>query len=59
MYARNLRQRYDFRVWGIPDVPAYEVRLVWHGSTDNDPAHQWMRALVRKLFQRPVRTALP
>ncbi len=34
MYARNLRQRYDFRVWGIPGAPAYEVRLVWHGSTD-------------------------
>ncbi|UUZ65709.1 LysR substrate-binding domain-containing protein [Polaromonas sp. P1-6] len=44
MYAHNLRQRYDFRVWGIPSVPAYEVRLVWHSSTDKDPAHQWMRA---------------
>ena len=28
----------------------YEVRLVWHVSTENDPAHQWMRALVRELF---------
>ena len=55
MYARNLRQRYDCRVWGIPGVPAYEVRLVWHSSTDKDPAHQWMRALVHKLFKRPVR----
>lgn len=55
MYARNLRQRYDFRVWGLPGVPAYEVRLVWHSSTDKDPAHQWMRALVHKLFKRPVR----
>ena len=55
MYARNLRQRYDFRVWGIPSVPAYEVRLVWHSSTDKDPAHQWMRALVHKLFKRSVR----
>ncbi|MDW5441112.1 LysR family transcriptional regulator [Polaromonas sp. SM01] len=55
MYARKLRQRYDFRVWGIPSVPAYEVRLVWHSSTDKDPAHQWMRALVHKLFKRPLR----
>lgn len=54
MYARNLRQRFDFRVWGIPNAPAYEVRLVWHSSTDKDPAHQWMRALVHKLFQRPA-----
>ncbi|UUZ78028.1 hypothetical protein LP414_14730 [Polaromonas sp. P1(28)-13] len=42
-------------MWGIPSVPAYEVRLVWHSSTDKDPAHQWMRALVHKLFKRPVR----
>ena len=52
MYANNLRQRYDFRVWGIPDAPTYEVRMVWHSSTDNDSAHQWMRSLVQRLFQR-------
>ncbi len=52
MYANNLRQRYDFRVWGIPNAPAYEVRMVWHSSTDRDPAHLWMRALVQKLFKR-------
>ena len=54
MYANNLRQRYDFRVWQIPDAPTYEVRMVWHSSTDKDSAHQWMRALVQRLFQRPV-----
>lgn len=54
MYARNLRERYAFRVWGIPGAPTYEVRLVWHSSTDRDPAHQWMRELVYKLFKRPV-----
>jgi DNA-binding transcriptional LysR family regulator len=54
MYANNLRQRYDFRVWKIPDAPTYEVRMVWHSSTDNDSAQQWMRALVQRLFQRPV-----
>ena len=53
MYARNLRQRFDFRIWGIPGAPSYEVRLVWHSSTDRDPAQQWMRALARKLFGRP------
>ena len=56
MYARNLHQRFDFRLWGIPGAPAYEVRLVWHSSTDRDPAHQWMRALARKLFARPAGT---
>ncbi len=53
MYARNMSQRYKFRTWGIPGAPSYEVRLVWHGSTDRDPAHQWMRDLVRQLFGRP------
>ena len=53
MYANNLRQRYDFRVWQIPDAPTYEVRMVWHSSTDKDSAHQWMRALVQRLFKRP------
>lgn len=52
MYANKLRQHHDLRVWGIPDAPAYEVRMVWHSSTGNDPAHQWMRALVEKLFKR-------
>ena len=56
MYARNLHQRFDFRLWGIPGAPAYEVRLVWHSSTGKDPAHQWMRALVRKLFGRSAGT---
>lgn len=56
MYARKLRQRHDFRVLGLPGSPAYEVRLVWHGSTEKHPAHQWMRALVQKLFRQPVRT---
>jgi DNA-binding transcriptional LysR family regulator len=54
MYARNLLLRYDLRVWQIPKAPSYEVRLVWHSSTDRDPAHQWMRALIKQLFNRPV-----
>jgi DNA-binding transcriptional LysR family regulator len=53
MYARKLSQRYGFRIWGITGAPSYEVRLVWHGSTDRDPAHQWMRDLVRQLFCPP------
>lgn len=34
-------------------ILTYEVRLIWQRSTDNDSAHQWMRALVRQLFKRP------
>jgi len=57
MYARNLREHHDLKVWEIPGSPAYEVRLVWHSSTDKDPAHQWIRALVGALFKRPLRMA--
>ena len=34
------------------DTSRYEVRLVWHASTAQDPAHQWIRALVHRLFGR-------
>ena len=50
MYARNLSQRYDFRLWRLPGAPFYDVRLVWHASTARDASHQWMRALLHKLF---------
>jgi DNA-binding transcriptional LysR family regulator len=52
-YARNLRQRQDFRSWRLPEAPFYDVRLVWHASTARDPAHQWMRALLHRLLGRP------
>ncbi len=52
MYARNVSQRYDLRVWRLPQAPKYEVRLVWHASTAQEPAQQWLRALVQKLFGR-------
>ena len=59
MYARNLGQRHDCRIWELPDAPSYEVRLVWHSSTDRDPAHQWMRALVHRLYKRPGQREQP
>ncbi len=54
MYAANVCQRLDMRVWELPRVaaPRYEVRLVWHASTAQDPAHQWIRAQVHRLFGR-------
>ncbi|MBX3585938.1 MAG: LysR family transcriptional regulator [Ramlibacter sp.] len=57
MYAANLRQRHELRVWELPRAaaPHYEVRLVWHASTAQDPSHQWLRALVHRLFGRPAR----
>ncbi|MCM2253139.1 MAG: LysR substrate-binding domain-containing protein [Ramlibacter sp.] len=51
-YARSLRQPGDFRVWRLPQAPFYEVRLLWHASTERDAAHQWMRAVLQRLFSR-------
>jgi DNA-binding transcriptional LysR family regulator len=53
MYARSLEARYAFKRWRLPDAPAYEVRLVWHASTERDPAHRWMRELIQRQFRRP------
>jgi DNA-binding transcriptional LysR family regulator len=52
MFVRELQQRQDLRIWDITDAPVYEVRMVWHKSTDNDMRHTWMRTLVRRLFRR-------
>lgn len=52
MYARSLQQRHDLSTWELADAPDYEVRLVWHASTEKDPAHTWMRALIHELFAR-------
>jgi DNA-binding transcriptional LysR family regulator len=52
MYARTLGQRYDLRMWRLPQAPTYEVRLVWHASTGQEPAQQWLRAQVQRLFGR-------
>ena len=52
MYAGSLPQ---VRVWKLPFAPHYDVRLVWHASTARDPAQQWMRALLHRLFGRVPR----
>ena len=54
MYADNVAQRMDMRVWELPKIalPSYDVRLVWHASTARDSAHKWIRAQVHHLFGR-------
>ena len=52
MYARNLGERYDLRVWRLPQAPHYDVHLVWHASTAQEPAQQWLRAQIQRLFGR-------
>ncbi len=53
MFADSLTPRFDVRVWELPGHgPAYNVRMVWHQSATNDPAHAWLRGQVRRLFSR-------
>lgn len=52
MQARTLIDRADLQLWPLGASPSYEVRLLWHGSHDGDPAHVWMRDLVNRLFAR-------
>ncbi len=59
MYAANVGRRLDMRIWELPRsaAPSYDVRLVWHASTAKDPAHQWIRTQVYRLFQSTVSAA--
>jgi DNA-binding transcriptional LysR family regulator len=51
MFAESLAPRYAVKIWELPEVaPWYEVRMLWHPSADGDPAHAWLRALVKRLF---------
>ena len=53
MYANSLAPRYAVRIWELPDHgPNYDVSMLWHQSATHDLAHTWLRALVRRLFQR-------
>src|ERR1035437_2329655 len=53
MYANSLSPRYAVRIWELPDHgPSYDVSMLWHQSARHDLAHTWLRALVRRLFQR-------
>jgi DNA-binding transcriptional LysR family regulator len=53
MYARALASRYEVRAWELPELaPDYDVRLLWHQSVTGDPAHAWLRGVLRRLFAR-------
>ena len=58
MYAASLQPRYALRTWELPGHgPRYEVRMLWHERLADDAGHAWLRALVRRLFQRPAARA--
>jgi len=60
MFANSLAPRFAVRIWELPGHgPHYTVRMVWHHSASNDPAHVWLRERVRRLFARAPAPAPP
>jgi hypothetical protein len=48
-----MASRWPVRVRALPgDAPQYDVQMVWHATAEREPAHLWLRALVRRLFAR-------
>jgi DNA-binding transcriptional LysR family regulator len=53
LFARSLLARWPIRVHELPGKAIeYDVRMIWHETATNDPAHGWLRALVRRLFSQ-------
>lgn len=51
-FAQSLPQRPRIRVWELPPGGGrYAVRMLWHASATPDPAHAWLRGLVREQFR--------
>jgi DNA-binding transcriptional LysR family regulator len=52
-YARTLLGRWPIRLHELPGPGLeYDVRMLWHEASTGDPAHAWLRSLVRRLFAR-------
>jgi DNA-binding transcriptional LysR family regulator len=55
MFANAVLPRHAVRVWELPGHgPRDDVRMMWHQSASNDPAHAWLRQCVRSMFSSEV-----
>jgi DNA-binding transcriptional LysR family regulator len=53
-HTGNLRD--GMRSFSLPiDTPEFTVSLLWHPRMDADPAHRWLRGLVRDVAQVPLK----
>ncbi|WP_405164142.1 LysR family transcriptional regulator [Nocardia sp. NBC_01499] len=46
-FAEQYGQALGLRWFPIADLPALEVRLLWHARLDADPAQRWLRDTIR------------
>lgn len=52
MFARMACERQPLAMWPVPlKLPAFEIRMVWHESTERDAAQVWLRQQVLGLFR--------
>jgi len=52
MFARMACERQPLAMWPVPlKLPAFEIRMVWHESTERDAAQAWLRQQVLGLFR--------
>jgi DNA-binding transcriptional LysR family regulator len=48
--ARMACERQALSSWPLPmKLPAFEIRMVWHDATSQDPAQGWLREQVLAL----------
>ncbi len=46
--AEQLMSHHDLKIFEHPlDLPGFTLYLVWHAERRGDPAHQWLRQLIR------------
>lgn len=50
--ARALIADADLAVLPLPAAPRFTYRLIWHARAQRDPAHRWLRDLVRRASGR-------
>ncbi len=55
--AEATRHRHDLVLLDPPfDYPAIRLDVIWHGMTENSPAHVWLRALLTEAVARAGQT---
>jgi DNA-binding transcriptional LysR family regulator len=58
--AHKLARFFPVRVLPSPiEIPSIELQMLWHPFLEKDPAHLWLRGLLRDLVQQAPPAAVP
>jgi LysR family transcriptional regulator, mexEF-oprN operon transcriptional activator len=52
--GRHLSRLHGLAATRLPSalLPYFSVNMLWHSSTDNDPANQWLREVIQKIVHQ-------